>query len=39
VAWALLHRYSNLPWYLQRLPTQGAATLEQLAARWWPLDG
>jgi hygromycin-B 7''-O-kinase len=39
MAWALLHRYSNLPWYLERLPPHGATTLEQLAARWWPLDG
>ncbi len=34
---ALLHRYSNLPWYLQRLPAQGETTLEQLAQRWWAL--
>jgi hygromycin-B 7''-O-kinase len=39
MAWALLHRYSNLRWYLQRLPPQGATTLEQLAARWWSFDG
>ncbi len=37
MAWALLHRYSNLRWYLERLPARGAATLEQLAERWWPL--
>jgi hygromycin-B 7''-O-kinase len=37
MAQALLHRYSNLPWYLERLPAGDAATLEQLAARWWPL--
>ena len=24
MAMALLHRYSNLPWYLQRLPLPGA---------------
>lgn len=38
MVWALLHRYSNLPWYLERLPPAGATTLEQLAARWWALD-
>lgn len=38
MAYALLHRYSNLRWYLQRLPLPGATTLEQLAAHWWGLD-
>lgn len=38
MAYALLHRYSNLPWYLKRLPPGGATTIEQLAARWWPLQ-
>ena len=37
MAYALLHRYSNLRWYLERLPANGATTLEQLAARWWSL--
>ena len=37
MAYAILHRYSNLRWYLERLPTPGATRLEQLAARWWPL--
>ncbi len=37
MAHALLHRYSNLRWYLERLPANGATTLEQLAARWWAL--
>ena len=37
MAYAILHRYSNLRWYLERLPVPGATTLEQLAARWWPL--
>jgi hygromycin-B 7''-O-kinase len=37
MAHALLHRYSNLPWYLQRLPARGETTLEQLAQRWWAL--
>ena len=35
MAHALLHRYSNLRWYLQRLPVPGATTLEQLAQAWW----
>lgn len=39
MAQALLHRYSNLPWYLRRLPCAGATTLEQLAAHWWALPG
>lgn len=38
MAHALLHRYSNLPWYLERLPAGKAATLEQLATCWWPLE-
>jgi len=38
MAHALLHRYSNLRWYLERLPSPEAATLEQLAARWWSFD-
>ncbi len=37
MAHALLHRYSNLRWYLERLPAGDATTLEQLAIRWWPL--
>ena len=37
MAYALLHRYSNLRWYLERLPAGDAQTLEQLATRWWPL--
>jgi hygromycin-B 7''-O-kinase len=37
MAHALLHRYSNLRWYLECLPAGDATTLEQLAARWWPL--
>lgn len=37
MAWALLHRYSKLRWYLERLPMPGATTLEQLAAHWWAL--
>lgn len=35
MAHALLHRYSNLRWYLERLPAPGATTLEDLARAWW----
>lgn len=35
MAHALLHRYSNLRWYLERLPVPGATTLEELACAWW----
>lgn len=35
MGWTLLHRYSNLPWYLRRLPLPGATTLEQLAGHWF----
>jgi hygromycin-B 7''-O-kinase len=38
MAHALLHRYSNLRWYLERMPAQeGVTTLEALAAQWWAL--
>ena len=37
LAYALLHRYSNLPWYLRRLPPPpGLVSLDALALRWWP---
>jgi hygromycin-B 7''-O-kinase len=37
MAYALLHRYSKLRWYLERLPCPGATSLEQLASYWWAL--
>jgi hygromycin-B 7''-O-kinase len=37
MAYALLHRYSNLRWYLDRLPAPDATTLEDLARMWWAL--
>lgn len=37
MAYALLHRYSRLAWYLKRIPAPEARTLDQLAARWWAL--
>lgn len=36
LAYALLHRYTCLPWYLRRMPPEaGVNTLDQLAAQWW----
>jgi hygromycin-B 7''-O-kinase len=35
MAYTLLHRYSNLAWYLERLPSDGCRTLEDLARRWF----
>jgi hygromycin-B 7''-O-kinase len=36
MAYALLHRYSNLRWYLERLPVPDrAGDLEALARRWF----
>jgi hygromycin-B 7''-O-kinase len=38
MAYALLHRYSNLRWYLERLPATGEEhDLESLARRWFAL--
>ncbi len=36
LAYTLLHRYSDLSWYLEEMPTQPALTLDALATRWWP---
>ncbi|GAA4484663.1 aminoglycoside 3'-phosphotransferase/choline kinase family protein [Actinoallomurus oryzae] len=38
LAYALLHRYSDLTWYLKELPAPPEPTLDALAARWWALD-
>jgi len=35
MAYALLHRYSNLRWYLSRLPVAGHTDLESLARHWF----
>ncbi|MBI2571422.1 MAG: aminoglycoside 3'-phosphotransferase/choline kinase family protein [Candidatus Schekmanbacteria bacterium] len=36
LAYALLHRYSHLPWYLKRLPPPpGTTNLAALAGLWW----
>lgn len=35
MAYKLLHRYSNLRWYLERLPSGGNTTLESLARHWF----
>lgn len=38
MAYALLHRYSNLRWYLERLPVpDDVLTLEGLAHRWFAI--
>lgn len=37
LAYALLHRYSNLPRYLRILPLPPEQTLGALAGRWWRL--
>jgi hygromycin-B 7''-O-kinase len=37
LAYALLHRYSDLPWYLKQLPPPPVPTLDALAAHWWRL--
>jgi len=39
LAYALVHRYGNLPRYLERLPVAPPArTLEALALRWWAVE-
>lgn len=38
LAYALLHRYSDLSWYLERLPAPAAPTLDAAAARWFGLS-
>jgi hygromycin-B 7''-O-kinase len=35
LTYALLHKYSNLNWYLEFMPD--GATLEELAAKWWAI--
>jgi hygromycin-B 7''-O-kinase len=37
LAYALLHRYSDLPWWLEQLPPPPTPTPEALAAHWWRL--
>jgi hygromycin-B 7''-O-kinase len=37
LAYALLHRYSDLPWWLEQLPPPPTPTLDDLAAHWWRL--
>ncbi|MEV4461019.1 aminoglycoside 3'-phosphotransferase/choline kinase family protein [Microbispora sp. NPDC049633] len=37
LAYALLHRYSSLAWYLTRLPAPPRPTLDLLATHWWAL--
>ncbi|HEX6341266.1 hypothetical protein [Umezawaea sp.] len=35
LAYALLHVYSNLPWYLREIPPGGVKTLDSLADLWF----
>ena len=35
MAYALLHEYSNLKWYLERDPPRSAKTIDALADEWW----
>lgn len=35
LAYTLLHKYSNLRWYLSRLPAPPEPTLDSLATTWW----
>ncbi|MFI6986535.1 phosphotransferase family protein [Embleya sp. NPDC050154] len=35
LAYTLLHRYSNLPWYMRELPTPAEGTLDALAETWF----
>jgi hygromycin-B 7''-O-kinase len=38
MAYALLHRYSNLRWYLDTIPPRAATTLDALAQEWFGWD-
>ena len=38
LAWLLLHRYSDLPWYFSRLPGPTSPTLDALADCWFATD-
>lgn len=38
LAWGLLHRYSNLSWWMERLPQPERPTLDALADRWFATD-
>ena len=36
LGYALLHRYSNLRWYLERMPPgRGVDSFDRLAAQWF----
>lgn len=39
MAYALLHRYSHLRWYIERLGVGDARDLESLARRWFAVSG
>ncbi|WP_030157418.1 phosphotransferase [Glycomyces sp. NRRL B-16210] len=35
MAFTLLHRFANLPWYLQTIPAPGLRTFDELADHWF----
>jgi hygromycin-B 7''-O-kinase len=35
MAYALMHRYSNLTWYLDTVPYSSSTTFAELALVWW----
>ncbi|MBB1246877.1 phosphotransferase [Streptomyces durbertensis] len=39
MAYTLLHRQCHLPWFLREVPPGGAATFDELARRWFGVDG
>jgi hygromycin-B 7''-O-kinase len=38
LAWGILHRYSNLAWWMRRLPEPEQPTLDALADRWFATE-
>jgi hypothetical protein len=38
LAWGILHRYSNLRWWIRRLPAPARPTLDALADRWFATE-
>jgi hygromycin-B 7''-O-kinase len=38
LAWGILHRYSNLRWWLRRLPEPSRPTLDALADCWFATE-
>ena len=38
LAYCLLHRFANLPWYLREVSAPGVTNLEDLAEHWFGVD-